>query len=102
MLAYGEKWLYCFRKSMGDNEEEEEGAVLEVIRKPDPRLVFKGNWDLSAVHIDQSGMWPVSLVLERMLIEILGRLSMHLSYIVLLIGFLPHSAFSCVVTVKTL
>ena len=28
----------------GTKEEEEKGAVVEVIRKPDPQLSFKGNW----------------------------------------------------------
>lgn len=39
----------------GTKEEEEQGAVVGVIGKPDPWLGFKGNW-ISAVLIDQPGM----------------------------------------------
>lgn len=47
----------------GTKEEAKQGAVVEVIRKPDPRLGFKGELDLSAVLIDQPGILLLSLVL---------------------------------------
>lgn len=47
----------------GTKEEEEQGAVVEVIRKPDPQLGFKGS-EISAVLIDQSGILLVLFLLE--------------------------------------
>lgn len=43
----------------GDKEEEEEqGAMVEVIRKPDPRLSFKENWiSLQCLLISQEYCW---------------------------------------------
>lgn len=39
------KVLHCIGKSTrGTKEGEEQGAMVEVIRKPDPWLSFKGNW----------------------------------------------------------
>lgn len=42
----------------GTKEEEEQGAVVEVIRKPDPWLAFKGNWiSLQCLLISQECGW---------------------------------------------
>lgn len=53
------KLLHCIGKSVGGTkEEEEQGAVVEVIRKPDPWLGFKGNWiSLQCLLISQECCW---------------------------------------------
>lgn len=56
------KLLHCIEKSMGGTkEEEEQGAVVEVIRKPDPQLGFKGNWiSLQYLLISLDYCWSCS------------------------------------------
>lgn len=45
----------------GTKEEEEQGAVVEVIRKPDPQLGFKGNWiSLQYLLISLDYCWSCS------------------------------------------